>query len=49
MSIINFDSNGTWDIKKHEGPAIHAPDDVKAIITKYHIKCNLCDIPMVQE
>src|SRR5260221_9130582 len=39
MSIINFDSDGAWDDKKHHGPAIHAPDDVKAIvIAKYCIK-----------
>lgn len=39
MSVIDFNSDGEWDVEKHEGPAIHAPDGVKAIaITGYRIE-----------
>jgi hypothetical protein len=39
MSIIDFDSDGAWDAEQHGGPAIHAPDDVKAIVvTEYRIE-----------
>jgi len=39
LSVIDFDSGETWDVKGQAGPAIHAPDRVKAIVvTKYHIE-----------
>jgi len=39
LSIIDFDSGETLDVKGQAGLAIHAPDRVNAIVvTKYHIK-----------
>ena len=32
MSVISFDSDGAWDDEKHEGPAIHVPNNVKTVV-----------------
>ena len=31
MSVIDFNSD-KWDLVMHEGPVIHASDDVKAVV-----------------
>lgn len=39
MTVINFDSDGIWDIWRQAGPSIHCPDHIKNIvITEYRIE-----------
>jgi len=36
---MDFDTNGLWDYETAEGPAIHTPDNIKAIaITNFRVE-----------